>query len=109
MRATIKPRPGGIGHRAAAHAREHKVGHHVELRQSTGVAADQGQAEGEQPRGDAARIHQVGDEDEQRHGDQQIRVVQPVHRLIDNQAHILMRREQVGEPAGEHGEANGGA
>ncbi len=58
----------------------------------------------QQPLEHTAGVHQVGDEDEQRHGEQQIVVVEPVHRLVDDEADILVGRHQIGEAGGEHGE-----
>src|SRR6516225_7664796 len=65
--------------------------------------------EHEKPFEDAARVHQIGDEDEHRDGKQQIVVVKAVHGLIDDEAGVLMSRDEVGEPSHEHGEAHGHA
>ena len=96
---------GGIGHCAAAHAGEDQVGDDVDLREPAGQMADHRRAEPQQALDHAAGIHDIGDEDEHRHGDQQIAVVKPVHRLIDDKACVLMRRNQIDEACAQHGKA----
>jgi hypothetical protein len=67
--------------------------------------ADHRRAERQQALDHAARVHDVGDEDEHRYGDQQITVVEPVHRLIDDKADVLVGRNQIDESGAQHGKA----
>ncbi len=91
--------------RAAAHAGKDQIGDDIHLREAARQMADHGGAEAQQPLDHAARIHHIGDEDEHRHGDEQIAVVEAVHGLVDDQADVLMRRDQIDIACGEHGEA----
>ena len=79
------------------------------MREPAAEAPDHGLGKAEEALEDAARIHQVGDEDEQRNRQQQIVVVEPVHGLVDHEAEILMGRRQVGEPGRQHRQAHGRA
>ena len=58
----------------------------------------------EQPLDYATHIHDVGDEDEHRHRDQQIAVVEAIHRLIDDESGVLVRGDEIRVAGGEHRE-----
>ncbi len=55
----------------------------VDLRQPAGHAADEGVGEAEDALGDAGLVHQVADEDEDRHGDEREGIQRIGHALAD--------------------------
>ena len=97
---------GSVGDRAAAHAREDHADQDVDLCQSAAHAADQDAAEIKQAFAHGTGVHDVGRKNEQRDGQQHIAVVQAVAYLFGDQSHVLPLDQQVGDAAGEHGEAD---
>ena len=69
--------------------------HDVDLGEAAAEAADERVAEVEQPLGHAARVHDLGREDEERHREQDVARVHAVQQLLGGGAHV-----QAGEPAG---------
>ena len=67
---------------------------------------DEDAAEVEDAFADGAGVHQVGRQDEQRHRQQHVAVVQAVEHLLGGQAHVLPLYRQVGDAAGEHREGH---
>ncbi len=67
---------------------------------------DHGLGKSKQAFENPTRIHQIGNEDEERHRQQQIAVVKTVHGLVHDQAEILMARDQVSKPGGQHRKTN---
>ena len=63
-----QPRAGSVGDGAAAHAGEDDADQDVDVRQPAAQAPDQDAAEVENARAHGAGIHEVGGEDEHRHG-----------------------------------------
>ncbi len=74
----------GLRRRRAGNAGEQHRHQHVDVAQSTRQVADQGAREVDQLLRDAGRIHQVGSEHEERHRQQQERVVGLQH-LVEQQ------------------------
>ena len=72
------------------------------MRQPAAKPPDRPLREREQPFQHAGCVHDVGNEDEQGHGQQQIVVIQAVHGLIDYQADILMAGDHIAEAGGQH-------
>ena len=87
----------GIGERGARHAREHDALHHVHLREPAAIAAHERIAELEQPIHDAAAVHELGGEDEQRHGEEHVARVHAVEQLLGRGPHV-----EAGDPEVEH-------
>jgi hypothetical protein len=87
---------GGIGDRAAAHAREDDADQNVHLRQAAAHAADQDAAEIKDAFADRPRVHDVGGKHEQRHRQQHVAVVQAIAHLLGHESQILTLDQQVG-------------
>ena len=78
------------------------TGYDVYMREAAAKPSNHGLGESEQPLNNAARVHHVGDEDEERHREQKVAVVKAVHRLIDDEADILMRRQKIADAGRDH-------
>ena len=74
--------------RRSGHARKDHVGDDVDVAKATAKTADQDEAELQQPIGQAADVHQVGGEDEQRDREQHVAVEQAVEDLLGGCAEI---------------------
>ena len=102
MRATIRPGPEASATALPLMPEKIRLETTLTCASPPRKSSDHRRAEGQQPLDHAARVHDVGDEDEQRHRDQQIAVVEPVHRLVDDEADILVGRHQIGEAGRQH-------
>ena len=74
----------------------------VDLREPAAEAADERVAEAQQPLGHAADVHQLGGEDEQRHGEDDVVGIHAVEELLGGGAHVLAGEEQIEDRAGDH-------
>lgn len=90
-------RHGRTGQRAEQH-----VGQHVGVRQRAGDPAHRHQGEVDEPARDAAGVHEVAREDEQRHGQQREALDADVHLLPDDVGGVVPRQER--QRGGERGD-----
>ena len=74
-------RAGRIGDGAAAHAREDHAGDDGHMGEAAADAPDDQAGEAQQPLADGARVHDLGGDDEERHGEQHEAAEQAVQRL----------------------------
>ena len=95
-------RAGRIGDGRARHAGEDDALQDVDLREPAAEAADERVAEGHQPVGHAADVHELGREDEQRHREDDVVRVHAVEQLLGGRAHVLACEQQVEDRARDH-------
>ena len=74
----------------------------VDLRQAAAEAADDRVAEVQQPVGHRADVHQLGGQDEQRHGEDDVVGVHAVEELLGGGAHVEAGKQQIEDRAGDH-------
>ena len=91
---------GRVGGGGAGDAGEEDREHHVDLGEAAREVADQCPGEAHQAVGDAAHVHQVGGEQEQRHGQEDERV-EGVEGLADHVHGREVRLDQHDRQAGE--------
>ncbi len=104
MRATIRPGPEASATALPLMPEKTRFDTTLTCARPPRKLPDHGRAEAEQALEHAGRVHHVGDEDEQRHGEQQVVIVEPVHGLVDDQAEVLVADHEIGEAGGEHGQ-----
>ena len=80
--------------------------HDVDVRQAAAETADDGVAEAQQPVGHRADVHQLGREDEQRHGEDDVVGIHAVEELLGGGAHVEAGEQQIEDRAGDHGMAD---
>ena len=98
---------GGVGEGRAGHPGEDDALHDVHVREPAAEAADEGVAESQQPLRDAAGVHELGRQDEQRNGQQDLAPVHPVEQLLGGGAHVEPRQEEIEHRPADHGVADG--
>ena len=96
------PMPTASAMAEPGHAGEDDVGHDVDVAEAAAEAADQHEAELEQPVGQAAGVHEVGGEDEQRHRQQHVAVEQAVQDLLGGGAEVEARTGEVEDRGADH-------
>ena len=96
----------GVGDRRAGHAGEDDVRHDVDVPEAAAKASHEHEAELQQPVGEAAGVHQVGGEDEQRHRQQHVAVEEAVQDLLGRGAEIEPGEEQVEDRRADHRQAD---
>ena len=93
---------GGIGERRARHAGEDDALHHVHLGEAAAVAPDERVAPAQQPIHDAAGIHELCGEDEERDREQQVARVHAVQELLGGRPHVEAREIEIQHRARDH-------
>ena len=93
---------GEIGNRGAGHAREDDALHDIDVAEAALEAADQHVAERQQVIGHLAEVHQLGGEQEQRHGEQHVAVHETVQNLLRRRSDIEPREQQVENRSSDH-------
>ena len=94
---------GSVRDRRARHAREDQRCDDVDVTEPAAEAAHGGHAELQQPLGDGAGIHDVGGDDEQRHGEQDEALVEPVHQHLAGNADALAVHAQIDKGRNQDG------
>ena len=72
------------------------------MRKPAAKPADQRVAERHQPIGHAADVHELGGEDEQRHGQDHVVGVHAVQQLLGGRPHVEARKQQIEDRACDH-------
>ena len=96
------PGRGEVGDRRARHAGEDDALHDVDVAEAAAEPADQHVAEAQQLVGHLADVHQLGREQEQRHREQDVAVVEAVQDLLGRGAEIEAGEQQIEDRAGDH-------
>src|SRR5204863_9867372 len=81
---------------------EDHVGDDVDVPETAAEAADQHEAELQQPVGQAADVHEIRGEDEQRDREQDVAVEQPVENLLGGGAEVEPRQQQIEDRGYDH-------
>ncbi len=92
----------GVGDRRAGHSGKDHVGNDVDVTQTAAKTADQNETELQQPIRQAADVHQVGGEDEQRNRQQDVAVEQAVEDLLGGGAEIEPGQQQIEDRGDDH-------
>ena len=93
---------GQIGDRRAGHAGEDDALRDIDVTEAALEAADQHVAEPQQVVRHLADVHQLGGEQEQRHREQHIAVVEAVQDLLGGRSHVQPGQQQVQDRGGDH-------
>ena len=96
------PGAGEVGDRRARHAGEDDALRDVDVAEAAAEAPDQHVAEAQQVVGHLADVHQLGGEQEQRHREQHVAVVQAVEDLLGRGAEVEACEQQIEDRAGDH-------
>ena len=102
----ILPEPAASAMAEPGHAGKDDALHDIDLRQSAPEAADQRIAEAQQPFRHAARVHQLGGEDEQRNGEQDVARIHAVEQLLRGRPHVETGEIEVEDRSADHGMAD---
>ena len=82
------PNAGDVGDGRAGDAREDDSLHDRDMAQPPAEPADRGVAEAQETLRHRPDIHQLGGEQEQRHGEQHIAVIEAVEKLLGGRSHV---------------------
>src|SRR5690606_6358295 len=95
-----------IGDGRTGHAGEDDADEDVDLREAAAEATDEHLAEVEQAVRDAAGVHDVRSQDEQRHRQQHEGIIEPVEDLLAEQADVAPGREKIGDGGHDDGQGH---
>ena len=97
--------PGGVGDGAAAHAGEDHARDDVDVAEPAPDAPDGGDTEPQQPLADGAGVHDVGGDDEERHGQQHEAAVEALYQLLDGKPDVLTGHREINQRREDHRKA----